>query len=270
MFTKLLKYEWRATRGMLGLMCLISLGAALAGGGTMRYLVWASEQNIDNNLLIVVNALAMVACILTIIICGVAGMFLYIWRFYKSRFTDEGFVTFTLPVTTHQILLSSMLNNAIGMVLLWLAIFLCVPVMLLVGFSGVEDFFPSLWNLLPQLPQLFSELIRREEMKYFWVMLLNVVLGIGEGLVMVMLSVTIGSVIAKKHKILAAVGCYYGIHLVLSFLTSIHFVSTALIAGSDSDAFLGVFGTSSIIMLAVALGGYFLMHYLADKKLNLT
>ena len=39
MYSKLLKYDWRATRGMLGLLCLICLGAALAGGGTMRYLI---------------------------------------------------------------------------------------------------------------------------------------------------------------------------------------------------------------------------------------
>ena len=74
MFTKLLKYEWRATRGMLGLMCLISLGAALAGGGTLRYLVWAGEQSTEQNILIMVNVFALVACILTIIICGAAGM----------------------------------------------------------------------------------------------------------------------------------------------------------------------------------------------------
>lgn len=270
MYSKLLKHEWRATRGMLGILCLICLGAALAGGGTMRYLVWSSAQNSENNLLIVVNVLALVASILTIIICGVAGMFLYIWHFYKSRFTDEGFLTFTLPVTTHQNLLSAMLNTTIGMVLLWLAICLCFPILLLIGFSGVEGFFPALWKLLPQIPQMFSEIIGREEMAYLWVMLLNVILGCLEGLVVLMLSVTVGSVIAKKHKILAAVGCYYGIGLAMSFLGSVSMGTAVLSVGSGSDAVFRVFGTSAIVSLAVAVGGYFLMHYLADRKLNLT
>ena len=44
MFAKLLKHEWRATRGVLGLLCLISLSAALLGGGAMRYLVSFSNQ----------------------------------------------------------------------------------------------------------------------------------------------------------------------------------------------------------------------------------
>lgn len=270
MYSKLLKYDWRATRGMLGLLCVICLGAALAGGGTMRYLVWASEQSPEPTLLIVVNVMAMIACMLSIAVCGAAGLFLYTWRFYKSRFTDEGFVTFTLPVTTHQILLSSLLNTVIGMVLLCLTIFLCVPLWLLVGFSGVEDFFPTLWELLPQIPQMFSEIFRKEEMKYFWTMLVNIPVGFLSQIVMLMLSVTIGSVIAKKHKILAAVGCYYGINLVISFITGIFSLAAALAAGTDSRYLLGLFGGNGIIILIVALGGYFLMHFLADKKLNLT
>ena len=270
MYSKLLKYDWRATRGMLGLLCAISLGAALAGGGTMRYLIWASDYNRESTLLIVVNVMAMIACFLSICVCGVAGLFLHIWRFYKSRFTDEGFVTFTLPVTTHQILLSSLLNTVIGMVLLGLTICLCVPVWLLVGFSGVEGFFPALWELLPQIPKMFSEIFRKEEMKYFWAMLVNIPVGFLAEIVVLMLSVTIGSVIAKKHKILASVGCYYGINLVLSFVSGICSLAMAFAAEANAGWIMGLFGSNSVILLIVAVGGYFLMHFLADKKLNLT
>ena len=270
MYSKLLKYDWRATRGILGLLCVICLGVALAGGGTMRYLVWASEQNPEPTLLIVVDVMAMIACMLSIAVCGAAGMFLYTWRFYKSRFTDEGFVTFTLPVTTHQILLSSLLNTVIGMVLLCLTICLCIPLWLLVGFSGVEGFFPTLWKLLPQIPQMFSEIFRKEEMKYFWAMLVNITVGFLAEIVVLMLSVTIGSIIAKKHKILASVGCYYGIHLALSFVSGISSIAMAFAAEADAGWIKGLFGSNSAILLVVAVGGYFLMHFLADKKLNLT
>ena len=60
MFTKLLKHEWRATRGMLGTLCLICLGASLLGGGTMRYLMIASSQDDQQNVIVVLNVLAMV------------------------------------------------------------------------------------------------------------------------------------------------------------------------------------------------------------------
>ena len=44
MFTKLLKHEWRATRGMLGTLCLVCVGSSLLGGGTMRCLMCATFQ----------------------------------------------------------------------------------------------------------------------------------------------------------------------------------------------------------------------------------
>ena len=122
MFTKLLKHEWRATRGMLGTLCLICLGASLLGGGTMRYLMIASSQDAQQNVIVVLNVLAMVAAMIAVAVVGVAALFLYIGRFYKSRFTDEGYLTFTLPVSTHQNLLASMANTAIGMVITFFAI----------------------------------------------------------------------------------------------------------------------------------------------------
>ena len=90
MFTKLLKHEWRATRGMLGTLCLVCLGASLLGGGTMRYLMIASSQNTQQNVIVILNVLAMVAAMIAVAVVGVAALFLYIGRFYKSRFTDEG------------------------------------------------------------------------------------------------------------------------------------------------------------------------------------
>lgn len=266
MYSKLLKHDWRATRGMLGILCIICLGAALAGGATMRYLVWSSNTA-QSDLLVVANVLAMIACIFTILLCGAAGVLLYIWRFYKSRYTDEGFLTFTLPVTTHQNLLSAMLNTAIGTVLLWLCIGVSGMVFLMIGMSGIEGFYSALWQ---ELPQLLSEIFRSEEVKYLWVMLLNILTGSLAELVILMLSVTIGAVIAKKHKILAALGSYYGIHLVLSFLTSATFFSTVLYVTTDPGAMARIFSLNSAVMLVVAVGGYFLMHYLADRKLNLT
>ena len=156
------------------------------------------------------------------------------------------------------------------MVLLGLTICLCVPLWLLVGFSGVEGFFPALWELLPQIPQMFSEIIRREEMKYLWVSLVNIPAGFLAEIVVLMLSVTIGSVIAKKHKILAAVGCYYGINLVISFVSGICSLAMAFAAEVNAGWIMGLFGSNAVLLLIVAVAGYFLMHFLADKKLNLT
>ena len=140
MFTKLIKHEWRASRGALGLICLICLIGALLGGCSMRYLVWVSSQTESMKLMDVLCVLALIAAIIAIAVCGMGELIFLIWRFYKSRFTDEGYLTFTLPVNTHQILLSSMLSSVIGMLIVTVVVVISVIVLLLVGFSGVEGF----------------------------------------------------------------------------------------------------------------------------------
>ena len=277
MFTKLLKHEWRSTRGTLGLLCLISLGASLMGGLTMRYLIGASEQHTQHNLILILNILGMVAAIIAVSITGVAALVLLVGRFYKSRFTDEGYLTFTLPVNTHQNLLSSMLNTVIGTVIIFFVICAALCIWLLIGFSALEgygEFMKELWD--DHLPELWEERgLLFEELGYGNVVLFfsNVLVGNLSEIVMLMLAVTIGSVIAVKHKILASVGMYYGIHVGMSMLSSVLFSCLSLtrmterMTGAQIVSFMFAVTLGLTVILTVA--GYFVMYWLVQRKLNL-
>lgn len=269
MFTKLLKHEWRATRGMLGTLCLVCLGASLLGGCTMRYLMIASYEDAQQNAIVVLNVLAMVAAMIAVAVAGVAALFLYIGRFYKSRFTDEGYLTFTLPVNTHQNLLASMANSAIGMVIVFFVICAALGVWLMIGFTGIPDFYRTVWEKFPELWEIFMRVCGQMPWKYVVLFLLNVLTGSVCELVVLMLSVTIGSIIAKKHKILTAVGVYYGIHVALSMVTSF-IMAIGVFSGADGKVWmLRYFGGMALLMAAVSIVGYFLMYWLVDRKLNL-
>ena len=269
MFTKLLKHEWRATRGMLGTLCLVCLGASLLGGGTMRYLISATFQEAQHDAIVVINVLAMVAAMIVVAVAGVAGLFLYIGRFYKSRFTDEGYLTFTLPVSTHQNLLSSMANTAIGMVLVFFAICAALGIWLTIGFSGIPDFYQTVWEKLPELWDIFKHVCGQMPWKYVALFLLDVLTGSACGLVLLMLSVTIGSILAKKHKILAAVGVYYGINVLISMTCSATLAVQAFSGSEGAQMVFRVFTSSAVMTAVVAIAGYFLMYWLVDRKLNL-
>ena len=269
MFTKLLKHEWRATRGMLGTLCLVCLGASLLGGGTMRYLVQVSAQDTHQNVFVVLNVLAMVAAIIAVAVVGVAALFLFIGRFYKSRFTDEGYLTFTLPVTTHQNLLSSLANTAIGMVIMFFVVCAAIAVWLMIGFSGIPDFYKTVWEKLPELWEVFLRVCDQMPWKYVGLFLMNVLTGSVCELVVLMLSVTIGSIIAKKHKILATVGVYYGINVVISMVSSFTMAMGAF-SGADGKLWiLRFFNSTAALMVVISVAGYFLMYALVDRKLNL-
>lgn len=272
MFTKLLKHEWRSTRGTLGMLCLVSLGASLMGGLTMRYLIGASEQHVQHNLIVVLNVLGLVAAIIAVSIAGVAALVLLIGRFYKSRFTDEGYLTFTLPVNTHQNLLSSMVNTIIGMVIIFFVICVALCLWLLIGFSaleGFEEFMRELWNLTPELLEEWGAFVEEVGLGNVVLFIANFLFGSISEIVILMLAVTIGSIIAAKHKILASVGMYYGIHVGATMLTSAVFSSLNLMERSGAVIVSSVLGLMLGLTIVLSAAGYFLMYWLVQKKLNL-
>ena len=274
MFAKLLKHEWRSTREMLGILCLISLGASLLGGLTMCYLFYVSSHDGGgSDALEILSVLFMIAAMVALAVVGVAAMVVYMGRFYKSRFTDEGYLTFTLPVNTHQNLLASLVNTAIGMVLMTLVICLSGCLWMVIAFAGVEGFYQTVWEHFPELWEKLWSLVQTHAGEIPWGVvargMLSALTGAINSLVMLMLAVTVGSLIAKKHKILAAVAVFYGIHVLISIATAFLMSATVALSGGALAAMSGYFGRTALLMTALSLGGYFLMYWLVDRKLNL-
>lgn len=275
MFTKLLKHEWRATKGILALLCVIVLIAGLTIGCTMHYIIW-NDQNgtvVNMNDAGIATKFVSVACVLLIMtgvgavaICSAGSLFFLVYRFYKRCFTDEGYLTFTLPVTTHQILLSSFLNTIIGELIMLAAVCLSVGITVLLFLAafpenliwadisvGLKEAFSQMWASLAEHMDVLASLAGTG------------IISVLSELIVLMLAVTIGALIAKKHKILAAVGVYYGISIVQSF--ALTFANLSVV---DKQIVLEFFSVTSLTSLVIGIGGYFLMHYLVDKKLNLT
>ena len=274
MFAKLLKHEWRSTREMLGILCLISLGASLLGGLTMCYLFYVSSHDGGgSDALEILSVLFMIAAMIALAVVGVAAVVVYMGRFYKSRFTDEGYLTFTLPVNTHQNLLASLVNTAIGMVLITLVICLSGCLWMVIAFAGVEGFYQTVREHFPELWEKFWSLVQTHAGEIPWGVMargmLSALTGTINSLVMLMLAVTVGSLIAKKHKILAAVAVFYGIHVLISIATAFLMSATVALSGGALAAMSGYFGRTALLMTALSLGGYFLMYWLVDRKLNL-
>lgn len=96
----------------------------------------------------------------------------------------------------------------------------------------------------------------------FGLLLVNAIVAFSNELILIMLAVTIGSLVAKKHKILAAVAFYYILHVVDLTFTGVSMVKLA----ESPDSLLGLL---VIVNLILAVVGYILMYFLVDKKLNL-
>ena len=279
MFAKLLKHEWRATRGGIGLLCAIILISGLLVGISLRLLALTDGNEVvmesgsiyigsegDMQILEIMCVVLATAGMFAIGFCCVGSIFLLISRFYKRCFTDEGYLTFTLPVNNHQILLSSILNTVLGSVLVVIVAAVGAGIIFALFLSSITQqiIWADVWAAWEGVwQQLWESFVKNAGQ--FALLGFSAVTGAVSELILLMLAVTIGALIAKKHKILAAVGVYYGI----GFVKSVAYTLFAFSATTTRDVSI-LLAMPGIVGLVLAIGGYFMMHWLTSKKLNLT
>lgn len=264
MFAKLLKQEWRATRNVIGLLCVIILLSGLFIGLSTGYI---SNRLTDSapwveTLCVIVT----MVCFLAVGVCCAAGVIYLICHYYQSRFTHQGYLTFTLPVTQHQLLLSGMVNIILGAALVVLCACLAAALALgLIVLAIPEN--AMMWKELTQEFGMLWDMLWQSLGAYGGTLLHFLASGLVyalSSLILLMLAVTVGAIIAKKHKLLATAAVYYGIHIVQSTLLIV-FLPT-----SPATGFTALLNTTLVISLLLAVAGYFLMYHLTTKKLNLT
>lgn len=113
-----------------------------------------------------------------------------------------------------------------------------------------------------EFPELWARFTQADVLQAFGLLLVNAIVAFSNELILIMLAVTIGSLVAKKHKILAAVAFYYILHVVDLTFTGVSMVKLA----ESPNSLLGLL---ALVNLIIAVAGYFLMYFLVDKKLNL-
>lgn len=286
MFSRLLKHEWKASAGILGILSLAVLGMGIADTVVLRLLLAHSEKmELLSRAATAFEVMATVAMsmflffsVVAISLYVIAVQFILLYRFYKNKFTDEGYLTFTLPVKTTHIFWSSFLN-----MLLWLLISVAVVVLIVfmvVLFGTAESglIHKDIFTVFEQIIYFFVEadwnIILKETggAAYLVIMGLTVLVSPLYALSVPMCCITIGAVLAKKHKILASFGVYYGVNFVVGIITSVaSLLPTLLFLSSES---MVAYNTATaaiqlVITTALTLGSYFLTIHLMKHKLNL-
>ena len=227
---------------------------------------------------------AVFASIVAIILSCALTTVLVCFRFYKNLYTDEGYLTFTLPVTRKQILFSKTLNAFIWLALQGILIAIAMLIFFMFGSAPVNGGFIN-FEPIEVFARLFVEMwdafgawsiLMGLEFILWWI------LSTVQGIAAIYLSITIGAIIAKKAKIIASIGIYYLVNGAVSLIWNIAF-SIFLFGMLQGFAVLMDAGNGNeqnaiiclILMIAVAFTGiistvlYTLTQHLLDRKLNL-
>lgn len=271
MLGKLMKHEWLSVWKVPTLLIGVLLAASLLCGAALALPMWESDW-----FGIQLSAVSLFLLYYMAIIVSCIGITVYMAvRFYKSMFTDEGYLTHTLPVTSHQLLLS----KVITMIVWNLISMISVVISILILFGSVYVFLlDNINNLGYELRLMMHELAQLAELKGFlglmFTMFFMVIASTFGGTMMVVGSISIGQML-RKHRILGAIGAYFGINTIFQIIATMVMIPVMFGAAMTMDqanlfsVYNVIYGIISLVSIAIGVGLYFLSEYLIRRQLDL-
>ena len=280
MLGKLIKYEWKSVC-QVGLILLGAIAmATLMGLLGFQAPMWNSMRSDSSFGAVTMNIVGVMALLFYVLLLvgAVYAIFIYIVvHFYRSMYTDEGYLLHTLPVTENQILVSKILVGSVWIVLIFLGVilslltFFCFLMSAVTG-ESIGEVLKEISSLKDLLQYLFSEDIL--DVGSCLSLVLNVVIGVPAGLTIFFGAVSLGQLFSK-HRVLMAILCYMGIAVVTGILQSVlQGIFYTGVFGSGSKGFLlGYLDfsmiSSLILNVVLAVGCYLASYFINARKLNL-
>lgn len=290
MLGKLIKHEWKSIYKMGSLMLLAMLVVTLLGCVVLR-MPWVvdliSDEGTMGDVQSVILMLTMVISFILYIflLVGVSyGIMIYLGvNFYKSMYSQQGYLTNTLPVTPNQLLFSKTLVAGIWYLLIEVAV--CVSIFALVwacltgianslGTYGGAEF----WKELGEEIELVFQSELGSELTYFIVyMVLAVLITPFATMITLFAALTIGQ-LSSKHKALIGVLAYFGICIANTVIVSIVQVISTMKFSMESIANPNVAGTMNmtgsynvtlVLQVVVSVVLYWAAHKILSTKLNM-
>lgn len=272
MLGKLLKHEFIATKRIYLPIYFVTIVLALIVNGfytlQSRFFDEESSLSVISRIFIV---FFIVIFILVLLCCMISGTVISLYRFYKNVFTDEGYLTNTLPVKPINILLSKLITGIVwsiaGVVVFILSIFLSdfdlwKEISKNINISVVTDFLSDNVLFIAALA-VFS--------------LISLILTLS----MAYMAVAIGN-FANNHKAALSILVYFGSTIFFEIIASVSLAITSqkwddrLTVFADHSTFtishtysVVLFIYAGILLVVSALELLF-THFIMSRKLNLS
>ena len=259
---------------MLFVMLLISFLGWAAFQSPMWHNVNDSRYRVN-----ILDVLSIVTIVMYVfMLMGVLyGILIYLGvHFYRTMYTDQGYLTHTLPATSRQLLLSKVLIMAAWIFLSMVGVFASI---LIVG--GMAFFFllrqELSWNEFGELLSYVWQMIHSNVGIQFTSFLAGIFFmlaaGIVYGTMIIAGSISIGQMV-HKHKVLGSIGAYFAINTVVQIVSMVIVMPMMFYnMYNGTENVFAILAPTYWIMgaleCALAVGLYFLSEYLIRKQLNL-
>ena len=279
MLKKLIKYEWKHTGKVGGLMAILCVIVTFLGWLSFRSPMWQSVFD-DSSYYSFhpLDFLSVVTLIMWIfLLIGLSyGMIIYLGvHFYKTMYTDQGYLTHTLPVKKSQLLVSKILVGGLWELIIMALVILSV---LVVTGSLVKEMLPDSYTMstfLDELGQVLRQIFRELETGRIinltgWLiyMIATVIVGPFATITILYGAITVGQLFTKV-RVLMAIVCYVGVGIVIQMLSSL-IQSVAAFSVEQIDTYMDVtMNCSFFVNVIMAIALYFISRWIITNKLNM-
>lgn len=273
MLKKLFKYEWKAFWKVPAAINLFLVILTILGMISFHSPLWRMDSDTMNPLAV----LAVVFYYLSIFAGSIAVNVYIAIRFYKNVYTDEGYLTHTLPVAPRSIILSKLFVGAIWSLITAVTIAVSVFALFLTLFNIADaSFYTELKTVWPLIKTFINTELEMSVSGLVIFSMIYMLLTNFFSIIIMYASVALGQLF-KKHRVMGAIIWYISLYTMIQIVTSL-FINIPLAANMPSFNSVGyhigsffkpLFAISCMITLVLGVVLFFITEYMMQKKLNL-
>ena len=280
MLGKLMKYEWKniwkaGTLMLLGMLVVTVIGCVVLRmpGGLVTEIADGNNMNATQSWFVLSSFVATLILYVIMLLASTWGMLIFLGiRFYRSMYTDEGYLSHTLPVTANQLFLSKVLVSGVWYLFITIGIGISVVALIVSLMTGLlnigelssvlTQYNGNIWEFLAdafyELGRTYEEEMGINLLHYGITLLLTYVAG------PFITMVTLFGILA-----------YAGLTILSSIIGST--VQSAFMFGTNVMSSSGGFSVTTnmaydinvITSLLIAAIMYGVSYYIMNRKLNL-
>ena len=267
MLRKLLKYDLKSMFKYWWIVALTSVVLSFAGG-ICNYITTSEKYDLPVSISIFIVFTQLFVYLGLAAFPLISSVFIYI-RFYKNLFTDEGYLTFTLPVKRSQLLNSKLIAGILNSTAT--AVVFVIDFLIIGLFSQVDaSYYDITEETVSSSP--FDPLLTVEVFVIF--LLVSII-----SLLFTYCCITFASVVAKKAKLIIAIGIYYGTSTIITTILEVAYlfggislIDHVLSLQRNMQEFVTCIILLCIIafLVLISLILYSFEYFMLDRKLNLS
>jgi hypothetical protein len=260
MLSKLFKHELKATARLLLPLYLILVVLTIMDRIVLNL-------DIFDGVLSIIPGLITMAYVVSIIAIIMVSFVIIIMRFYKNLMTDEGYLMFTLPVKSHQLI-----NSKLFASILWtVASVVAVIASLFAVFATSET-----WGMVKEAFQIAMVEIEAELGGLTTILIIELILmvifSLINSILQIYASIAIGQLF-NSHKVIGSFAAYIGITTVIQIVVSVFlFIASVIFKQTINEVSAIpelVFPITLLFLLVFNVIYYWIINYIFKRKLNL-